>query len=223
MTHDYTLERCDAYALGMLSFEDRTLVEEHLRFCASCSRAIGESERVVCAMIEMTTPPYKAPGRLQERIEQIADPPIKTTALRQRRISFSWGALAAAVALSLGVSTANLWHENLALRSIDLRNDTVLATISTSHFKHVSLISRVSDLPAAKVLYAPDRSWLYLVVDAAHCDCHLVAQYGEEVRDLGSPQTNDRTSTLFIRDNGKPTSLRLVSSSGAVLAAADLQ
>jgi hypothetical protein len=207
VTHDYTLERSDAYALGTLSPEERNRLDDHLAVCASCSRAIGEAERVVCAMIEMTTPLVSAPASLESRIKRIAEPRRSKAAL--------WRALAAAVILTLGLSTMHFRQESL-------RSDAVLATIATSHFKHVSLTSRAIGAPPAKVLYAPDRSWIYLIVDSAPCECHLIAVYGDRVRDFGAPEQNDLTSTLFIKNAEKPTSVRLVGKSG-LLADGDLK
>jgi len=203
VTHDYTLERRDAYALGTLSLEERNQLDDHLAVCASCSRAIGEAERVVCAMIEMTTPLVSAPATLESRIKRIAEP------RRSKGPSAMWGALAAAVILTLGLSTMHFREETL-------RSDAVLATIATSHFKHVSLTSHTIGAPPAKVLYAPDRSWIYLIVDAAPCECHLIAVYGNRVRDFGAPEQNDLTSTLFIKNAGKPASVRLVGKSGVL-------
>jgi hypothetical protein len=215
VTHDYTLERRDAYALGTLSRAERNHLDEHLAVCASCSRAIGEAERVVCEMIEMTTPLVNAPATLESRIKRIAEPQRSKLALWRARSSAMWGALAAAVILTLGLTTMHFRQETL-------RSDAVLATIATSHFKHVSLTPRAIGAPPAKVLYAPDRSWIYLIVDAAPCECHLIAVYGDRVRDFGAPEENDLTSTLFIKDAGKPTSVRLVGNSG-VLADGDLK
>jgi hypothetical protein len=223
LMHDYTLERCDAYALGTLDVEERTLVDEHLAACGMCSRAVGEAERVVSTMVEMTTPLVNPPSRLEERIERIGAAPTKLTLMRPGRSLAPWAALAAAVILSLGITTGHLWQENHSLQTMAFRTDAVLATIATSHFKHVSLTPRAQGVPPAKVLYAPDRSWIYLVVDAVACNCRLEARYGDGFRNLGAPRSNDFTSTLFVKNTGRPTSVRLIGASGEVIADADLQ
>lgn len=221
--HAYVHQHADEYALGTLAADDRKQIDAHLASCAACSRTIGDAEQIICALTELSVPLIEPPVGLGDRIARIA---AATPAARKRH-SFSpapmWGALAAAVTVSLGSTTASLWHANLALQGIVSRSGAVSATLATSHFRHVNLTARTAGVPAAKVLYAPNATWIYLIINASNVRCRLLAQYADGVRDLGSPGSDGTTSTLFVKNAGKPIAVKLVADSGEALADAELK
>jgi hypothetical protein len=102
------------------------------------------------------------------------------------------------------------------------RDSSVLASIASSHFRHVRFIARTKNGPTAKVLYASDGSWLYVVIDGSSCICHVFARSAGARRDFGLPEARGVTSTLFTRAAGRTTVVALVDPAGTVIADAKL-
>jgi hypothetical protein len=164
----------------------------------------------------LTTVAVAPPERLERRLSAVATRKTPERRTFSARTFAGFGALAAAAILSLGITTHQLSEENA-------RNDAVLATIANSHFKHVSMTPTIPGAPVAKVLYAPASRWVYVIVDAAKCDCRVVGDENGASLDLGSPASDGHVSTLFLKDTKVPQTVRLVGTSGVVVAEAPLQ
>jgi hypothetical protein len=218
----HIFDLADAYALGTLHPTERLNVDDHVRVCASCSAALGAAEETVSALVEATTPIVQPPARLRERIARSAH--AELTREKRMRIPMvtAWGSLAAALVISLSANLG-LWDQSSHLRAAATHSDAVLATLATSHFRHVTLDARSAGVPTTKALYAPDRSWIYVIMDAPSCDCRVVAGDARGLSDLGTPQRVEKTSTLFAGATDHPQTIALVDPSGKILASADLK
>jgi hypothetical protein len=194
-------------------------VDAHLAGCTDCERAIGRAEEMVALLEDLTVPEVQPPASLGERIAASARTVVPLG--RRRRAPFSgqsgWLAMAASVAFVLGIG-GGMWFDLAAgLGPASDQDSLALATIATSHFLHASFTSREPGAPPAKVLYARDGSWLYVIVDAARCDCRIVARRGEARVDLGPPRAHGLTETLFLAKAGRPGALALISGENRTL------
>jgi len=181
-------------------------------------RALGDAEATVAALDEVFVPLVEPPARLGLRISASSDVAVSSirhmshdAALRRRTSRLGTGFFAAAAALLLfaGISAGALFQRSATKRQV-AQDSSVLATIATSHFKHASFTARETAAPIAKVLYARDGRWFYVIVDSATCNCRLVARSATAQRDLGSLDVHGSTATRFVTDFPRPTSLELV-------------
>ncbi len=136
-------ENAELYALGSLGDIERAQVEAHVANCAECLRRLGQAEETVLGL-EQETPEVPLPQNA--RAPQFA----------ARRNAPWWiAAVAAAAALIAGYL---LPHPQPS-------PDTAQLAMLHSHFNHAQF---VGNGPLAKVIYARDRSWYYVVVEGAH-------------------------------------------------------
>jgi len=188
-SHSHANEDAELYALGLLSEEDRTALEAHAAECAECLRRLGEAEETVLALERRSV----APGLAFE---------LDAPRFSRRGISAWWLASAAAAAFVLG---ALMWHGAP-------RENPALVAIARSHFSHALFTG--GGAPQAKVLYARDRSWYYVVVvgskrydvygiaDGTARPLGTTATAGSEITDLFAP-VGARFDRLELRANGR--------------------
>ena len=208
------------FALGVLEPEAHAEIEAHLRDCDGCSVEVGRAEATVAALTDATVLPQEPPARLAERLAASASL-VTPLAGRLPRGAVdrlrSWYAIAALFILGVVVAGGSI-AQNVHLRRGLAQDDLAFATIATSHFRHTNFVGS----PPAKVLYARDGSWAYLIVDVPDCNCRLVARDDGTTRELGTPQSRGNTATLLVPRAGRPHSLALVGAGGNVLATASL-
>ncbi len=188
-------EFAELYALGALSDAERYAVDAHVAGCAECRRRIGAAEEAVlaleCGMMERATPPA-----LDERMVFARSAPA--FALGQ------WARLAAAFVLGaiLATSAFSAW-----LHPRSAENPAIVAMID-SHFNHSQFAPLFAGAPAAKVIYARDRSWLYVLVKAPR-SYGVYAGTGASAKLLGESQPSGATSELFVEHAGGVETLEL--------------
>ncbi len=223
-------EFAESYALGVLDQQERSNIDAHAVSCGSCARALGEAEATVAALDDVFVSLVEPPARLGLRISASSElaassiqPALHDVSPRRRLNRLMTGFLAAAAAILLfaGVSAGVLFQRSTTMRQA-AQDSSVLATIATSHFKHASFTAHTLGAPIAKVLYARDGRWFYVIVDSASCDCRLVARSDTAQRDLGYPNVRGNTATRFVSDFSRPTSLELVRDSGSILSSVSL-
>lgn len=165
-------ELAELYAAGALESHDRAIVERHIAQCPQCLRRTGEAEEAVLALERR----FKVP---QDFL--LGAKPL----MLGRSPNRLWPILAVAAALIVGF---------LIPRPQSRQNPATLAMIQ-SHFSHAQFSGSG---PAAKVLYARDRSWYYVIVQGAHrYDVYGVREGRAEL--LGSTRPEGLTSELFGR------------------------
>ncbi len=136
-----------------------------------------------------------ANARLGSPVRSIA----KRTADAANRSSFArrYGGLALAAGLALAVLA--LGWQTLAFRARIANDDLALATLVHSHFNHVAMTPESAHPVAAKVLYARDGSWLYIIADEPGGALHVKVRTGSGVFELGSLRNSGRVATLLER------------------------
>ncbi|HYL27221.1 MAG TPA: hypothetical protein VEW74_05255, partial [Candidatus Nitrosotalea sp.] len=109
-------------------------------------------------------------------------------AFPRRGIAAWWLPVAAAAALIIGL---------LIPRGGTPRHDLAMVAMLHSHFSHAQFAG-AQDAPAAKVLYAHDRSWYYVIVEGQHRYEVYGVPSGQRFP-LGSTEPRGTTSELFVR------------------------
>jgi hypothetical protein len=167
-------EAAELYALGALDEREQAALEAHIVHCAQCLRRVGEAEETLLALergskaVEVT--------RSRSNVLPIARP----------RKAFAWWIPAAiAAAFVLG------W---LIPRSAPQPGVATLAMID-SHFSHAQFSGNG---PPAKVIYARDRSWYYVIVSGSH-RFDVYGLRGTQSTRLGTTIPRGETSELFVR------------------------
>jgi hypothetical protein len=196
MKDEHMGEAIELYALGALGRDEAREVEDHAAVCADCSRLLGEAERTVFALDELTVPQLEAPPELGARIAASSRVVVP---LRSRRPNVAlWAALAAGL-LVAGFG-ATVTHEIRNDRATIAADDLAFSSIAVSHFLHTTFTKRSPDAPTAKVLWGKTPHWFYVIVDSASCDCNVVEITSSGERDLGPPAPRGNTATIFVPD-----------------------
>lgn len=165
-------ESAELYAIGALDPAERAEVDGHIAHCAQCLRRVGEAEETVLAL---------------ERVNVVDHAThVERVPLRFARRSVAWLLpLTAAAAFALGM---------LFPRPAPQRDLATLAMIG-SHFSHAQF---VGSGPPAKVIYARDHSWYYVIVASKARYTVVGVRNGSSIA-LGTTQPNGATSALFTR------------------------
>jgi hypothetical protein len=165
-------ESAELYAVGALDAAERAAVEAHIEGCVQCLRRVGEAEETVLAL---------------ERgfVAEPARPAGKIVPFPPRGIAPWWLAVAAAAAFIVGM---------LIPHAAPQHDAATLAMIG-SHFSHAQFSGSG---PPAKVIYARDRSWYYVIVTGPHRYGVYGIRDGHSVA-LGYTQPARGTSELFTR------------------------
>jgi hypothetical protein len=87
-------------------------------------------------------------------------------------------------------------------------DDVALATIVHGHFRHTPMIPAPGSSIAAKVLYASDGSWVYVVVDRPDGQLAIEARTASWTREIGTIR-GTRTGSLLVHPQTRIESLTL--------------
>lgn len=191
-------ELIELYALGTLEPEERVTVEEHIAQCEPCRARFIEAVSVVAAMTGTQSEDSVESGRA-------ADPRVARFA-----------ALAAVFALLFAGALAYAVFE----RSRSNEQAVPLAAIVGSHFLHAQFQSVMPQAPAAKVLYARDGSWIYVIVNAP-ASYALTGIRDGRATGLASTSAAGMESTAFVRTAQRYSAVEL-RINGTVVARAPL-
>ncbi len=171
----------ELYVLGTLDAGEHAAVEAHIATCMQCLRRVGEAEETLLAL-ERGDLAEPTPEFLDRRMRFAAPPARRYAAL----------ALAAAAGLVLGLLTMVPSY----LRTQETQH--ALVAMIESHFNHAQFAPiGKSSAPPAKVIYARDRSWLFIVANGSERYA-VYAVNGSAARRLGDLQSQGSTSSLFI-------------------------
>ncbi len=173
MNDSHIGENAELYAIGSLDDLERQRVDAHVANCADCMRRLGQAEETVLGL-ESETPAIPLPD--DARRPQFASP----------RASRWWGGvLAAAAALIIGYVLPHPQPASTGAAQVAMLH---------SHFNHAQFVGHG---PLAKVVYARDGTWYYVVVDGAHT--FTVDGVGTAgTAELGAIAPRDGTSELFV-------------------------
>ena len=165
-------EAAELYAAGQLDAAELATVEAHAAGCEACLRRLGEAEETVLAL---------------ERENAPVAIPVATNVLQfpRRGISAWWLVPSMAAALLVGI----LWPRAQS------QHDVATLAMVNGHFSHAQFAGTG---PRAKVLYARDRSWYYVIVaGTGRYDVYGVA--GNNRVSLGSTNAVGSTNELFVK------------------------
>jgi len=203
----------ELYALGLLEHERRAEVAAHAASCDACLRRLGEAEETAAALAGALPRREPTPALAARFVRARSVPPA---ASRPRRLTAL--AVAAAFALIIGASVYQAAVDRGRLRASDL----AVATLVNSHFLHVPMqTTPAGGSLSAKVLYARDGSWIYVLVDRASGTLDVATRSGGTTTARGSTEPGGETATLLVREAGKPDEVDL-SRSGSIVARAKL-
>ena len=194
-------DEAELYPLGLLDDEERSRVELHVASCDVCARRVQQAEAAALSLASQLSD--AAPSeRLKHRISGIAYGTRRPPAFEQRF------ALAAAAVVALCILA--LGWQTLSLRSHVSEQSTIMAAIVHSHFNHVAMTPLSAQPVSAKILYARDRSWIYIVADKPGGALVASAQTPAGERDLGDLSSAGDSAWLFVRPRETILSVRLV-------------
>lgn len=168
-----------SYAFGILESAEAAQVEEHTASCSTCRQLLGQAEEAVTAMVD-------------------AGPLHLARPVRAGRSWSAWAALAASLLLAagLGARVLQLGGEQSQMRA---QHDAAVVALVHSHFQHAPLVPRTAGAPPGKVIFARDRSWVLVVLDAPPGDLTIATLGPAGTRVLGRPSAQGRTSEFFYR------------------------
>jgi hypothetical protein len=183
-------EDAELYALGQLEELETAWLERHVRECAQCAARVGEAESTVLRLIE------------SEAAGEAAVAPRKASWQPPRKRAYNpWmGAVAAAFALGLVpwvVSVTRHPGENVPPQF------SAQTAMLDSHFLHAPFVAATADAPEAKVIYARNGGWYYVLAAGGSrpLDVVLIAQSGKRSYVALLPAV-DQTRTAFVRAHG---------------------
>ncbi len=74
-----------------------------------------------------------------------------------------------------------------------------------SHFNHVSMAPESANPVAAKILYARDGSWMYIIADKPGGSLHAIGEMPTGTIDLGVLTSTGETASLLVRPRERIT------------------
>ena len=175
----------ELYAVGALDADDRERVDLHCATCAYCRRMVGDAEETVL-LLERETDTELTPFQLDHRMKfRDVGPSVPRASL--------WLAIAAAFLIGLLPSVALLVQRSHP----SAVSDAPVVAMIGSHFNHAQFSALAPGAPAAKVIYARDRSWIYVLVRSnASYGVYAVTAHGAQR--LGATNAGASTSALFV-------------------------
>ncbi len=212
MVTEHLGEDAELYPLGILDDDAARNVELHIALCSACAQRVAQAQ-AVAASLAAALPLATASPALERRLRESARPQPSA----KFRASLFPFALAAAFALaSLGLG----WQA-LVLRERLQSEDVALVTMVHSHFNHVSMAPESASPVAAKILYARDGSWVYIIADKPGGTLHAIAHTAAAATDLGALTSTGETATLLVHPRGRNVAITL-QRAGANVASARL-
>jgi hypothetical protein len=131
----------------------------------------------------------------------------------------AWNAWSLALAAVFALAFLALGWKTLALRGQLAADDLALVTVVHSHFNHVSMTPQSASPVAAKVLYARDGSWLYIIADKPGGTLHALARTPAGTVDLGVLEGSGETATILVHPSAHVDFLMLQRDGTAVASA----
>jgi hypothetical protein len=199
---DHIGEDAALYALGCLSESERAMVEAHAAHCHACTQLLAQASDDVCA-IASVGPQVPAPADLRERIRLIATPAV--TPLRRRRLSSFVPAVAAVLILAL-IPSVYLWDQTRVMRATMLAQSSALMRITLAAHRTAAFVP----MGDAKVMYAPDGSWYFIVMIGVRAPVQVLWKHGGQTTMLGTATPQGGVATLYLPQSHRMDQLVLM-------------
>ncbi len=194
-------EDAELYPLGILDDEAVRKVERHIALCSACAERVAQAQSVAASLAAALPAPAPSPA-LGRRLRDSIRPRPPAGILRASAFRF---AVAAVIALAL----IGLSWQTLVLRGRLATEDLALVTMVHSHFNHVSMAPESANPVAAKILYARDGAWIYIIADKPGGPLHAIAKMATGRVDLGVLASAGETATLLFRPHERIRSIIL--------------
>jgi anti-sigma factor RsiW len=200
VTEHHLGEDAELYPLGILDEDAARNVELHIALCSACAQRVAQAQ-AVAASLAAALPRATSSPALERRMRESVRP-RQAAKLRTSLFPF---ALAAAFALAF----LGLGWQALVLRERLQSDDVALVTMVHSHFNHVSMAPESANPVAAKILYARDGSWIYIIADKPGGALHAIARTAAATTDLGALTSSGETATLLVHPRERIRSIVL--------------
>ncbi|MBV8373204.1 MAG: zf-HC2 domain-containing protein [Candidatus Eremiobacteraeota bacterium] len=189
-------ENAELYALGTLSELERARVDEHVRTCDPCAQRVGEAEETALRLIDAAKMPAI---------------PLPAVRFASRARLPAWMAPAAA-AFVAGFIVTGLWSQRDRAADDAARSTTQAAqrAMLAGHFSHAPFVAREPDAPAAKVVYAREGGWLYVIAAAGPQALDVAVERDGTRTTVASLAAGDTTRSVFIGGIGRVRAVELV-------------
>jgi anti-sigma factor RsiW len=191
----------ELYPLGMLDDDAAREVERHIAHCSECAERVAQAQ-TVAATLAAALPAATPSPALERRLSASTRSRPVASKIRANLFRYAVAAALALVFLGLGLQT-------LLLRGRLANDDVALVTMVHSHFNHVSMSPESANPVAAKILYARDGSWIYIIADKPGGSLHALARTASATTDLGALASSGETATLLVRPRERIQSITL--------------
>jgi anti-sigma factor RsiW len=191
----------ELYPLGMLDDDAAREVERHIAHCSDCAERVAQAQ-IVAASLAAALPAATPSPALERRLSASIRSRPAESKLRANLFRYAVAAALALVFLGLGLQT-------LLLRGRLANDDVALVTMVHSHFNHVSMSPESANPVAAKILYARDGAWVYIIADKPGGSLHALARTALATTDLGALASSGETATLLVRPRERIQSITL--------------
>lgn len=179
-------ESAELYALGALGEDERAQVDAHVVQCDACAARLGEAERTIAVMEDGSVAAAMRPVR-----------------------AWRFPAALAAAAFVLGlVPSAWFWSAQQHANAGEANRESAIVALVSSHFSHAPFQPLAAAAPKAKLLYARNGRWVYVVAETGK-PLLLKAQAGGAAVTLGALRVSGESAELFVRDAGAARSFVL--------------
>jgi anti-sigma factor RsiW len=191
----------ELYPLGMLDDDAVREVERHIAHCSDCAARVAQAQ-MVGASLAAALPAASPSPALERRLSAAVRSRPVASKLRANLFRYAVAAALALVFLGLGLQT-------LLLRGRLASDDVALVTMVHSHFNHVSMSPESANPVAAKILYARDGAWVYIIADKPGGSLHALARTASATTDLGALASSGQAATLLVRPRERILSITL--------------
>lgn len=194
-------EDAELYSLGILDDAAVRKVEHHIALCPACAKRVAQAQTAAASLAAALPAAVPSPA-LKRRLHESIRPRPRAAIHYPNVFRF---AVAAVIALTL----IGLSWQTLVLRGRLATQDVALVTMVHSHFNHVSMSPASPNPVAAKILYARDGSWIYIIADKPGGPLHAIASTATGAADLGVLASAGETATLLFRPHERIRSIIL--------------
>jgi hypothetical protein len=201
----------ELYPLGALDDGAARRVERHIAGCAPCAARVADAQ-FTAASLGSALPAAAPPAALAQRLRNSLGVPAAARAAR-------WDLRALALAAALALALAGLAWQSVSLRAQRASQAAAFATIVHSHFRHVTMEVRAPAPFGAKVLYAPDGSWIYVIADRPPAALRAFARTAGGEIDLGPLERDGSVQTLLARPPARISTIDLRDGAATVASA----
>jgi Putative zinc-finger len=196
MRDDHIGENAELYALGELDELEAARVERHARACAACASRLGDAEATVLQLVEAGGVAAMVPEALDHRVR------FGTAGSSPR----AWIA-AVAAAFVLGLLP---WGWTMTQPHPTENAQPAIDAMLAGHFAHAPLQPLLAGVPPAKVIYAREGGWIYLLAGAGKDSLDVATVTGGRTNVVATLAPSDATRAAFVKTPGRVDAVELL-------------